>query len=84
MHVARLTRCLDLNEYGAAITLRTMSVNPILTVQGGGAKTPALLFFGNISSTEARIFMKFQTYVHKIVVDHQPNFHKDLCKDARA
>ena len=33
---------------------------------------------------EARIFMKFETYVHKIVLDHQPNFHKDLCKDARA
>ena len=28
--------------------------------------------------------MKFETYVHKIVHDHQPNFHKDLCKDARA
>ena len=33
---------------------------------------------------EAWIFMKFQTYVHKIVLDHQPNFHKDPCKDARA
>ena len=33
---------------------------------------------------EARIFMKFETYVHKIVFDHQPNFHKDPCKDARA
>ena len=28
--------------------------------------------------------MKFKTYAHKIVPDHQPNFHKDLCKDARA
>ena len=28
--------------------------------------------------------MKFETYVHKIVLDHQPNFHKDPCKDARA
>ena len=28
--------------------------------------------------------MKFKTYVHKIVLDHQPNFHKDPCKDARA
>ena len=26
----------------------------------------------------------FETYVHKIVLDHQPNFHKDPCKDARA
>ena len=25
--------------------------------------------------------MKFETYVHKIVLDHQPNFHKDPCKD---
>ena len=34
---------------------------------------------------EARIFMKFETYnVHKIELDHQPNFHKDPCKDARA
>ena len=32
---------------------------------------------------EARIFMKFKTCVRKIVVDHQPNFHKDPCKDAR-
>ena len=32
----------------------------------------------NISSTEARIFMKFETYVHKIVIDHEPNFHKDI------
>ena len=28
--------------------------------------------------------MKFETYVHKIVPDHQPNFHKDPCKDVRA
>ena len=28
--------------------------------------------------------MKFDTYVHKIILDHQLNFHKDLCKDARA
>jgi len=33
---------------------------------------------------EAPIFMKFETYVHKIVLDHQPNFYKDPCKDARA
>ena len=34
--------------------------------------------------TEAQMFIKFETYVHKIVLDHQPNFHKDPCKDARA
>ena len=28
--------------------------------------------------------MKFETYAHKIVVNQQPNFHKDPCKDARA
>ena len=28
--------------------------------------------------------MKFETYAHKIVVYHQPNFHKDPCTDARA
>ena len=33
---------------------------------------------------EAQIFMKFETYVYKIVLDHQPNFYKDPCKDARA
>ena len=38
----------------------------------------------NISLTGAQIFMKFETYVYKIVLDHQPNFHKDPCKDARA
>ena len=36
----------------------------------------------NISLTEAHIFMKFETYVYKIVLDHQPNFYKDPCKDA--
>ena len=33
---------------------------------------------------EAWILMKFETYVHKIVLDHQLNFHKDPCKDACA
>ena len=41
-------------------------------------------YFGHISSMEARIFMKFENYVQNIVLDHQPNFHKDPCKDARA
>ena len=39
-------------------------------------------YFGHISTMEAWIFMKFETYVYKIVFDHQPNFHKDPCKDA--
>ena len=38
----------------------------------------------NLSSTEAWIFMKFETYAHKLVVYHKPNFHKDPRKDARA
>ena len=28
--------------------------------------------------------MKFETYVYKIVLNHQPKFHKDPCKDAHA
>ena len=28
--------------------------------------------------------MKFETYVHKIILDYQLNFHKVPCKDARA
>ena len=28
--------------------------------------------------------MKFETYAHKIVPDHQLNLYKDPCKDARA
>ena len=43
-----------------------------------------LTYFGHTSSMEARIFMKFETYLHKIVLDPQPNFQKDPCKDARA
>ena len=56
---------------------------PELTIQGGGQNACAT-YFGHISSMEARIFMKFETYVHKIILDHQLNFHKDPCKDARA
>ena len=28
--------------------------------------------------------MKFETYVHKIELNHQPNFHKGPCTDVRA
>ena len=31
---------------------------------------------------EAWIFMKFETSVHKIVIDYQKFFHKDRCIDA--
>ena len=47
-------------------------------------KNPCATYFCHISSIEARIFMKFETYVHKIILDHQPNLYKDPCKDARA
>ena len=39
--------------------------------------------FANISATEAQIFMKFETYLHKVVKNHQIIFRKDPCKDAR-
>ena len=45
---------------------------------------PFLKMFALCMLWRARIFMKFKTYAHKIVVYHQPNFHKDPCKDARA
>ena len=50
---------------------------PELTIQGGGGKNACATYFGHISSMEAQIFMKFYTYLHKIVLDHQQNFHKD-------
>ena len=63
---------------------QTVSQTVILTLSRGGGKNACATYFGHISSMEARIFMKFETYVHKIVLDHQPNFHRDPCKDARA
>ena len=33
----------------------------------------------NISATKARIFIKFQTYIHKIVKNYQKIFCKDPC-----
>ena len=39
--------------------------------------------FANISATEAQIFLKFETYIHKVVKNHQMIFHKDPCTDAR-
>ena len=38
--------------------------------------------FANISTTKAPIFMKFETYIHKIVKNHQMIFRKDPCKHA--
>ena len=60
---------------------RLSHLNPI---KGGGGKNACATYFGHISSMEARIFIKFETYVHKIILDHQLNFHKYPCKDARA
>ena len=39
--------------------------------------------FANISATEAQIFMKFETYLHKIVKNPQIIFRKDPCRHAR-
>ena len=39
--------------------------------------------FANIFATEAHIFMKLETYIHKIVKNHQMIFRKDPCTDAR-
>ena len=46
-------------------------------IKGGGGKNAWATYFGHISSMEARIFMKFEANVHKILLDHQPNFYKD-------
>ena len=39
--------------------------------------------FANISATKTRIFMKFETYIYKIVKNYQKIFRKDLCTHAR-
>ena len=39
--------------------------------------------FANISATKASIFMKFETYIYKIVKNYQMIFRKDPCTDAR-
>ena len=33
----------------------------------------------NISLTKARIYIKFLSYAHNTVIDHQKNFHEDWC-----
>ena len=38
--------------------------------------------FANISAMKASIFMKFETYINKIVKKYQMIFRKDPCKDA--
>ena len=39
--------------------------------------------FVNISATKAQIFMTFETYIHKIVKNHQMIFCKDPCLQTR-
>ena len=39
--------------------------------------------FANISATKTRIFMKFETYIHKILKNYLLIFHKDPCTYAR-
>ena len=46
-----------------------------------GGKNACTTYFGHISSMEALIFIKFEIYDHKIVLDHQPNFR---VKNARS
>ena len=39
--------------------------------------------FANISATKAPIFMKFETYINKIVKNYKIFFGKDPCTHAR-
>ena len=39
--------------------------------------------FANISATKAPIFMKFETYIHKIVKNYQKIFRNDPCTHVR-
>ena len=39
--------------------------------------------FANISATKAPIFMKFETYIHKIVKNYHKKNHRDPCTQAR-
>ena len=39
--------------------------------------------FANISAAKAQIFMKFETYIYKIVKNYQVIFRKDPCTHAR-
>ena len=39
--------------------------------------------FANISATEAQIFMKYESHIHKIVKNPQIIFRKDPCRHAR-
>ena len=70
----------DINKGEPLLASKVASLSIIhLTLSRGGGKNACATYFGHISSMEARIFMKFETYVHKIEVDHQPNFHNDPC-----
>ena len=40
-------------------------------------------YFANISATKAPIFMKFETYIHKILKNYQMIFCKDPCTHPR-
>ena len=54
-----------------AIWLTLSSGGSELKIQGWG-KNACTTYFGHISSMEALIFIKFEIYDHKIVLDHQP------------
>ena len=42
-----------------------------------------LYYFANISATKAPIFMKFETYIHKILKNYLLIFRKDPCTHKR-
>ena len=76
-HVKLLDILLIFRQHAASIYGFFCQSVPLVSVSKKNSKC-------NISWTENQIFMKFETYVYKIVLAHQPNFHKDPCKDARA
>ena len=55
----------------------------LATNYSSGEKKRYFKFFSNISATEDRIFMKFETQAYNREVDHQKKFGKDLCTYAR-
>ena len=44
----------------------------------------AFFYFSNFSVTNAAIFLKFYTQPHKILINYQKKFRKDLCTQMRA
>ena len=68
IHIQRLWRC---------ITMKICKIHWKLMI------FKSQYCFANISATKAPIFMKFETYIHKIVKNYQKIFRKDPCTHAR-